>query len=276
MSANKEGEMPSWPIPSHWNSSQAISKEGVVLYGMLFSPPCWKIRTILKHYGIKFTEVATTTKEKSDYKKIPVLTIGDKQINDSFIIIKILSQILENSPMSEREKEIEKMNTQGLMLALEVAVMENSTSLRQCAPKLTLNTCLQGVIWTFACCVPCCGLSSIIKSRYPDLKSIPAYGHLFAKELVNNPFFHGEQFGVIDCAIFGTLEPFANADNQVFHDFINTDERYDIQYTFSSLDLLPILANAYVLFWMCLSKNMIYMYTPSNLAGLNTNIFCCC
>ena len=226
MTTNKEGEMPSWPIPSHWNST-TISQEGVTLYGMKVSPPCCKVRAILKHYDIKFTEVATMKREGSDYKKVPVLTIGEKQVNDSFIIIQILAQILENAPMSEREKEIEKTTTKGLMLALEVSVMDSTTSIQQCAPHMTDNVCLQGMIWTVACCVPCCGLSSRIKSKFPDLKSLSAYGHLYAKELGNNPFFHGEQFGVIDCSIYGCLEPFAAAGNQGFHDFINTDERYD-------------------------------------------------
>ena len=230
MASNKEGEMPSWPIPQHWNCAQAISNEGVVLYGMKPSPPCCKVRAILKHYGVKFTEVSVMKRETGDYKKVPVITIGDKQINDSFIIIQILAQILE-SPMSEREKEIEKMTTQGLMLALEVSVMESTVSIQQCAPHLVENTCLQGVIWTLACCIPCCGLSSRIKSKFPNLKSLPAYGHLYAKELESNPFFHGEQFGVIDCALFGLLENFFLAGNQGFYDFINADERYDTTFT---------------------------------------------
>ena len=239
MTSNKEGEMPSWPIPSHWTNASTISDEGVVLYGFKVSPPCCKVRAILKHYGVKFTEVVTMKKETGDYKKTPVLTIGEKQINDSFIIIQVLAQVLENAPMSEREKAIEEMTTTGLMLALEVSVMESTTAMQQCAPHMSDNICLQGMIFMFACCVPCCGLSSRIKSKFPELKSLSAYGHLYAKELGSNPFFHGEQFGVIDCARFGCLEPFAAAGNQGFNDFINTDERYGIHF---SICLLLILS----------------------------------
>ena len=226
MKSNAEGEMPEWQIPTTWRSSQDLSNEGVILYGNLVSPPCRKINTIFKYYGIKYDLQATIPAAvKAQYKKIPIVMVGAYQINDSHIITRILAHVLEGKDMNERELLIEKSTTQGLMPALEVAVLESTQSIQQCAPHLVENCCLQGVIWSLACCIPCCGISSRIKKNFPDLKSVASYGKWFAEQLGDRPFFHGDQVGVIDCAVFGILEPFGEAGNACFDDFVNADPR---------------------------------------------------
>ena len=223
MKANAEGEMPDWPVPSTWRSALDLNNEGVTLYGNNVSPPCRKIKTIFKFYGIKYTQLSS--KPDSEYKKIPIVTIGKYQINDSHIIARILAQVLEGNDLTERELLIEQTTTRGLMMALEVSVMESIHAIQQCAPHISENLCLQGLVWSVACCIPCCGLSNRIKSKFPDLKSVPSYGKWYAEQLGDQPFFHGETIGIIDCAVYGVLGGFAVAGNLCFDEFVGADVR---------------------------------------------------
>jgi hypothetical protein len=257
MQWNQEGQMPTWPIPAQWKDASSLSNEGVVLHGMKVSPPVCKVRAILRFYNVAFTEVHVMKKENSEYKKVPVLDVGSKQINDSFVICRILATVLEQKEPSEREVEIDRTTTTGLMIALEVSVMESSTAIQQCAPVMTDNCCLQGLVWTLAPCIPCLNLSSRLRQRFPDLKSLAAYGAQYAAWLGDQPFFkvidvfgpcsfvsidclevshvfslsrcvrsfQGESLGVIDCSIFGVLEPFATAGNAGFDEFMGADPR---------------------------------------------------
>lgn len=222
---NAEGEMPDWPVPASWTSAESLNNEGVTLYGAKGSPPCRKVVAIFKFHGIKYNQVFTMKKEGSDYKKIPVVTIGRYQINDSHIITRILAQVLEGKELSERELLIEKTTTRGLMVALEVAVLESTKGIQQCAPYLVDNSCLQGLIWSIACCIPCFGVSSSLKAKFPDLKSVSEYGKWYADQLGDQPFFHGNAIGVIDSSVYGILDPFATAGNACFDDFVNADPR---------------------------------------------------
>ena len=83
---NKEFELPSWPIPASWTGAEALSMEGVVLHGTSFSPPTAKISIILDAYKIRYTMTSDKPNDKT-YTKIPILCIGNKQINDSWVIV---------------------------------------------------------------------------------------------------------------------------------------------------------------------------------------------
>ena len=89
---NLEGVLVSLP-----NDITMDNLPDVKLYGMYISPPCVKVRVILDHYKVlvyvksptltgfqqvKYTRV-DGKKPGSEYKKIPVLDVGDQQINDS-------------------------------------------------------------------------------------------------------------------------------------------------------------------------------------------------
>ena len=199
----------------------AISSIGVVLYGQYPSPPCCKIMYILKHYGVKYTSV-TSKKKGSKYNKIPVLVIGDKQINDSQIIATILANVLD-VPYSESELKMENLSTSGLMIALELAVAEDTAELQKCG--CAMGGCMGCSLWTIACCIPCCGLGAPMRKKNPDLKSSSAYGKDYAELLSSKTFFHGDTAGIIDCSIFGLLSPFRKAKNQAYTDFVGADSR---------------------------------------------------
>merc|ERR1711934_266721 len=64
--------------------------QNVSFYGVAASPPCCKIRVYLHHGKIPFTFEVGTNKPGSDYKKMPVLQVGNRQVNDSWIILKNL------------------------------------------------------------------------------------------------------------------------------------------------------------------------------------------
>jgi glutathione S-transferase len=64
----------------------------------------------------------------------------------------------------------------------------------------------------------------ILSLYLSDLKSVKGYSKEYASLLGDKQFFHGDTAGVIDCSIYGVLNPFKKADNEAFHDFLDGDE----------------------------------------------------
>lgn len=62
----------------------------VHFYGVFGSAPCNKIRSYFKYFKIPFMMTAAQTKPDGDeyYKKMPVVDVNGRQVNDSYIIIK--------------------------------------------------------------------------------------------------------------------------------------------------------------------------------------------
>ena len=198
----------------------AISKIGVTLHAMPLSPPCGKILFILKNYDVKFTSVSGK-KKGSEYKKVPVLVIGDKQINDSEIITAVLAKVLDTE-YTQRESEIEKLSTSGLMISLELAVMKSTKEMQKCG--CFLGGCIGYLLWTIACCVVGSGAAhASLSKKFPDVKSPSDYGKDYAVFLSTDLFFHGDKVGVIDCSLYGLLTPFSKCGNEAFNEFINAD-----------------------------------------------------
>jgi hypothetical protein len=102
------------------------------MYGSAGSPPCLKIICLLKHHQIEYT-LLKGPKKDSEYKKVPVLMLNDRQINDSFIMVKNLSPILYGKALTEEELKFEEEMTFGLMNVLEARVIGNSTDMKNCA-----------------------------------------------------------------------------------------------------------------------------------------------
>ena len=175
----------------------------------------------MKHYGVKFKSI-NSSKKDSEYKKIPVLLIGDKQINDSEIIATVLSGIL-GSPYDEREKMIEKIITTGIMISFEINVVESTSELQKCS--CFIGGCLGCLIFSVACLIPLCNMSASMHRRFPDAKQPAEYGKDFADFLTTKPYFHGDTLGVIDCSIYGVLFPFKMSKSKAYLDFIGADER---------------------------------------------------
>jgi len=85
---NPEGVDPEPPLG--WTKD---NMKDVKFYGVFGSAPCNKIRAYLKHFKVPFTMVNCQTKPGGDtyYKKMPVIDVNERQVNDSAIIIKNLA-----------------------------------------------------------------------------------------------------------------------------------------------------------------------------------------
>jgi glutathione S-transferase len=202
--SNQEGEDLEMPLPIDWDLL-ALRKERLTLYQSKISPPCCKIRFLLAFYEVPFKTVLGP-KPNSDYKKIPVLDIGDRiQVNDSFIIAKSLSPILQGRPLKGDELEIEWEVTYGLMPALEVHAAGSISDLCACAALLggTMGCALR----TFACSLCCAAPRKISEGK--DLRTVPEYGDMLRDRLNGFSFFGGDSPNVLDVSAYGVLEPFA-------------------------------------------------------------------
>jgi len=174
--------------------------KNVVLHQMHGSPPCVKIRLFLSYYGVPFT--TTTKKAGGSYKKVPVLKINDRQINDSFIIFKNLVPILCAEEFSE---EWQNKITYQLQLGIEAETMSDKGDMNKLATKLF------GAPRCIACCLA--GpmgkkIANSIRAKNPGLPPSVEVGKQFHAAMADKKFFAGEQPGQVDLAYYGTLLAF--------------------------------------------------------------------
>jgi len=207
---NKEGEDLAVPLPKEWDLQHLkTGSVPIVYYGADISPPCCKIRFMLKYYGLPFTKSKHSKKPNSDYKKMPVLDMGDRQINDSAIIIKNLAPICAGRPLNEEELALEKLITYEVMLALEKCVASSCCNLCGCARMLPCP--INVVFRCLSCCIACFKGPGMFKDK--NLKSLPEYGKQLETMLGTKQFFGGDEPGIGDVSFFGMLVPFAAATN---------------------------------------------------------------
>lgn len=202
---NKEGEDLPVPLPQEWNL-QKLKALPIIYYGAKVSPPCCKIRFLLKFYGVSFEE-KNGPKPGSEYKKIPVLDVGDRQINDSYIIVKSLSPILAGRPLTKEEIDFDHLITFGVMLALEKHTASSVRNLCRCAG--LIGGGMGCGLALFSPFVACCVAPSI--GRDKNIKTLPEYGQEVLKFLGSKDFFGGQAPSINDVALFGMLVPFVAA-----------------------------------------------------------------
>jgi len=214
--SNQEKQDLPEPLPAEWVSPANLGE--VTLYQSVVSPPCCKLRTIFKHYGVQFKTV-DGKKPDSDYKKIPVVVIHDRQINDSFIVVKSLARILDGNDLSPELLAIEEMTTFGLMMALEADVVGSCNDLRKCGSLIGGGI---GCVLTSLSCILCCIGPRTFRKKHPEMKSLEAYRDEYAKALGNKQYFHGPKPGIVDVSLVGVLAPFVRAGNRAFPKFVGT------------------------------------------------------
>mmetsp|Transcript_4017 Transcript_4017/g.11767 ORF Transcript_4017/g.11767 Transcript_4017/m.11767 type:complete len:247 (+) Transcript_4017:98-838(+) len=200
--ANEERQDLAVPLPSSWDLA-ALRALPVTLYGNKISPPCCKLRFLLQYFDVPFSS-QEGKKPNSEYKKIPVLDIGDRQINDSYIIVKTLAPILQGRELTPRELKIEEILTFEIMIALERDCASSTRSLCGCG---SLLGGFKGIV--LSCMAPC--IASCIgpkMGRDRNLREVGAYGESLKMELGDNPFFGGTEPCVTDVSIYGVLLPF--------------------------------------------------------------------
>ncbi len=149
-------------------------------------------------------------KKDSEYKKVPVVIVQNRQINDSFIVVKALARILDGADLSKDLLEIEEMTTYGLMVALEVDVAGSCIDLVKCAPNM--GCCFCCLLTSLSCCLCCIGPGNIRK-KHPELKGLDHYSEQYTKALGSKQYFHGDKPGIVDVSLCGVLAPFAQAGN---------------------------------------------------------------
>jgi len=213
---NREREDLLVPLPD-WSIADL---KDVVLHDAPISPPCCKIRAILRYYKINFKRISGK-KKGSDYPGIPVLMVNGRQINDSYIIVKTLAPILTGKPMTQQELELDDVITYGLMPALEAAVVDTGADLRKCAPQAGYFCCC---LCAFSLCFPICGCSKRIKKDYPDLRDVEHYADELHTRLGSNQYFGGASIGLNDVAIYGLVAPFAKAGTEAWQRVLRRHE----------------------------------------------------
>lgn len=192
---NEEGE----ELPMPLDFARGDLKD-VVLYGQEMSPPCVKIRTLLNYYSVPFKEVKGRH-PTSDYKKIPVLEMNGRQINDSHIILKNLAPLLSGEPLTPEQSAWERTITFEFQPAIEVELFGDGADIARFASldgwKRTLAEFLAPLLGAV--------VGQLFKSRYPGYE-LPSsrYGVEFRKALAGRPFFHGEAPGPVDLSLYGT------------------------------------------------------------------------
>ncbi|CAE7239924.1 unnamed protein product, partial [Symbiodinium natans] len=79
----------------------------VVVHGMRISPAVCKLLAFLKYYQVPFAFKKTFGKKGSKYyKKMPVMDVAGRQVNDTFIILKNMVPALAGSFDMEWETRI--------------------------------------------------------------------------------------------------------------------------------------------------------------------------
>lgn len=187
--------------PLNYTSKEDL--KNVVLHGAHASPPCIKIRLLLKYYGVNFT--TTTKKAGGSYKKVPVLKINDRQINDSYIIFKNLIPILSGEVFAE---EWQNKITYELQPSIEAESFgDTKGDMHKFATKGA----------GYPGCIVCCIAGSMgpkiarkIREKNPGLPRSVEVGKQFLAAIGDKAFFGGEKPGQVDIAYYGTLLGFVH------------------------------------------------------------------
>ena len=175
------------PLPD-WKKSDLTD---VTLYGFSASPPALKIKAILKYHGIPH-KVIDGKKKGDAYTKVPVLLLNNRQINDSYIMVKNLSPILHDHIMTDDELLFEEEMTYGLMIALEAQLFRDKEQLKKVVSKFNKPwiSCL-----AFCCCYftwwtkP--AADKILKKRKLESDSTDKYLEMIEDRLSKAAFLSG-------------------------------------------------------------------------------------
>mmetsp|Transcript_110539 Transcript_110539/g.323406 ORF Transcript_110539/g.323406 Transcript_110539/m.323406 type:complete len:257 (-) Transcript_110539:103-873(-) len=203
--SNPEGADPAPPL--NWKGAKDF--QDVALYGMHCSPPCCKMMAYLYKYNIPFKMVSGQSKPGSDYKKMPVLDVSGRQVNDSFIILKNLIPALTGG----FDEEWEVLCSYQLAPSIEWTLSPADAAKWMSEPYgFGLPGCL------LKCCLAKVLLENVVKKgiqksldTMPDkVKIIPLndLGTKLRHRLAARNFSTGARPGQVDISFYGILAPF--------------------------------------------------------------------
>lgn len=252
MGCNREGEDLDPPLPKSWTLAQLKGGElpVTVFLTQLLTPGGTRLRTLLKFYEVPF-DCVNVPYGKVDpsyvYKKQPVVRIGTKDavatayqtnnpelgrlINDTYIQIKSLGEILQGRKFTDQELEILKQTTFGLQYAFIVSgVKQGKMSgplidvlyphegfCKKCCYKCCLGCCCP-----YCCCPLCCNevrcgggkVDKIFKEeadKFGVQHTKPGSKRSFADtarwygDRLQGSFFAGDAHGVVDVDLFSIV-----------------------------------------------------------------------
>eukprot|EP00931_Biecheleriopsis_adriatica_P077030 TRINITY_DN50674_c0_g1_i1.p1 TRINITY_DN50674_c0_g1~~TRINITY_DN50674_c0_g1_i1.p1 ORF type:complete len:347 (-),score=55.64 TRINITY_DN50674_c0_g1_i1:167-1207(-) len=207
---NDEGEDLPEPL-----GMKLVDVSDVVVYGNEFSPPAQKIMTMLNFYGVSF-KLVKGRHPTSDYKKIPVLELNGRQVNDSHIIVKNLAEVLTGDPLTPLQLQWERKITFEFQPSIEVELFSNGDDFAKLAGFDDWRKPLVGLAG------PVLGLliGNVFRSRYGDFPVPSTWGKRFLEACAGQPFFHGEKPGMVDLSLYGTYANIASKDCQCTRSFL--------------------------------------------------------
>lgn len=194
--------------PLNWRSKSDI--HDVVLYGGTASPHVNKIRSYLYFYGIPFTH-QKALKKGSPYKKMPILDVAGRQVNDSYIIIKNLIPALAGSFDEEWERKIAFKLAPSLEHNLSQEDFGNWAfhSKHGFGIPTFLRCCLEGYIHGKV-------KSSLEEGAQKEglMQIVDPITILreFKAAMGSKPFFKGNEPTQVDISLYGSMIAFVNAE----------------------------------------------------------------
>jgi len=244
--SNPEGVDPQPPL--EW-TRESIMNSKVTVYGVVGSPPCSKLLFYLNFYGVKH-ELVGGPKPGSDYKKFPVVDIGDRQVNDSAVILKHLVPALVGDGGFDAAWETKI--TYGLQVSIENEIMGSYEDFAAWAGEPHGFGIPSFVIY--------CGGSMIMSTIRKGILANPLNTVVdpatilaeFAAAKGDKPFFGGDEPAAVDISTYGTLASFVQSEVAIALSlvggaglwpwFVKMDEKAPLKaiYPLTNLDLKKI------------------------------------
>ena len=199
------------PLPAEWTRE---SLTDVVLYGTHASPPCCKVRALLKLAGVPFRR--RFGRASGAYAKFPVLFVNGRQINDSYVIFKSLAPVLFGRPYSAEDVALEELVTYGLMLSCEREAFADVECMKRWAAVAGLGSGISGfAIRHFAPLSLASKGADRLSREHPDLREPVEYMVELKRALDDRGgrFFAGEAPGALDASAYGAISVWAAGEN---------------------------------------------------------------
>jgi len=189
-------------------------KEPIILYEWNGSPPCHKVRALLhyKEHPYRAVEVDLNMTELkwqgNQYFKVPQAIIGRNHVCDSHIILKELTHMVFERPMTNFELDLENTCiTNGLQPAWEKLIL---SSLADTTLFFSLMLDYSSTFgWILGGVAPRMMIASMNKhldKAYPALEAPIVYLQRLRTSMGSKNFICGDAVGPVDLALYGVLE----------------------------------------------------------------------
>eukprot|EP01006_Ploeotia_vitrea_P045891 TRINITY_DN66977_c7_g1_i1.p1 TRINITY_DN66977_c7_g1~~TRINITY_DN66977_c7_g1_i1.p1 ORF type:complete len:253 (+),score=24.52 TRINITY_DN66977_c7_g1_i1:47-805(+) len=192
----------------------------LTMWAFEVSPPCGKITAYCKYHNLPLTTVLVNVLSKAeikwskDYRKVPIMKIDDRQVNDSSVILETLeSELMGRSELTEAEKKWTKWVNDRFMWAFEVGMFSNSKTAADVLSKSANNPAtgwFTGTILKYVAPSMITSTAGKIKKNHglTDESLSECWKELAdgLKEKHPEPFLNGQEPGMGDIEVFGVTQ----------------------------------------------------------------------